>query len=484
MRLFQCLFHLKSVAWAALAVLPSLAGCSYTFNSDAAEVPLIGDPIPPSTYPKLNIDGAPISDLYVLKGADDVQWAVMLVAQASALLPPPFNTPSRGVARLTALDGTDRTEVITADQLLFGPKQIYLLDLPADGSATRLRLRVPGDSGGRELMMPPGPPILISSSSDAAFVYMVSKKDTTDYLVLRSDGSFQRRLPLPAGADIEHLFDTFRLFFDPSGDTLFSRDAEGHVVAHSTHAEEDVELGVVDSGIIFDSSRSTLIACGGSGLRRIPVDGSPPATLDAGPCQSDVLGDVAGTVVYHRDDGIYQIPELGGSPASLLQEPFGQVFTVASNLTMPSPIIYSLDSSVTYGSGIGDGWLGDWRFMNRGRRPGWSSDYRRVRWLENAARSDGSGDFMSAAIPGGEPLLLARNVRQYSEPVPGKVLAISNAAGKGAYNRLIVISETDRVAHWMVDSARQYTRIPGTSEVLVQIVNGQIGYDICRVPIP
>lgn len=474
----------KSVALAALAVLPALAGCSYTFDGDALEVPLVGEPVPASTYPKLNIDGAPISDVYVFKGADGAQWAMMLVAQAAALLPPPFNTPARGVARLTALDGTERTEVISASQLLFGPRLIYMLELSPDGSPTRLRVRMPGDSGGHELMMPPGTPILISSNNDAAFVYLISKMDTTGYLIVRSDGSYQRRVQLPPGSDIAHLFDTFRLFFDPEGDLLFSRDGDGRVIAHSTRAESDVDLGITEPSLIFDSSKKALLACGPGGLKRIPVDGSAGTTLDPSPCQGDVLGNIGGTVVYRRDGGIYQLPELGGTPTSMLSQPFGQVLAVSSNLAMSSPIIYSRDAAVTYGSGIGDGWLGDWRFMNRGRRPSWSSDYTRVRWLENAARSDGSGDFKSAPIPGGEPLLLARNVRQYSEPMPGKLLAISNAAGKGAYNRLIVLSETERVAHWMVDSARQYTRIPGTSDVLVQIVNGQIGYDIIRVPIP
>lgn len=478
-----------SIAAAALAAITTgtgtATGCSYTFDSSAVEVPLVGDPIPPSTYPKLNIDGAPISELYVMKGIDGVQWAIMFEAQAAALLPPPLNTPMRTVARLSAIDDTGRTELVTADEVLVSSKLIYLLDVPADETApVRLRLRAPGDSGGRELTMPPGSPELIASGNDAAFAYLPIKMDTTSYTVLRSDGSFQRQIPLPPGIDINHLFDTFRLFFDSMGDTLISRDSDGHVIAHSTRAETDTDLGITDPGLFFDSTRTGLISCGPGGLKRMPLSGSPATTLDPAACTPDIYGETGTTLIYHRDDGIYQIPELGGTPVSLLQPPFGQVYAISSNLTMPAPVIYSLDPPMTYGSGIGDGWLGDWRFMNRGRRPTWSGDYSRVRWLENSARSDGSGDFMSATIPGGDPLLLARNVRQFSEPYLGKVLAISNAAGKGAYNRLIVISEADRVAHWLVDSARQYTRVPGTNEVLVQIVNGQIGYDIVRVPIP
>ena len=66
----------------------------------------------------------------------------------------------------------------------------------------------------------------------------------------------------------------------------------------------------------------------------------------------------------------------------------------------------------------------------------------------------------------------------------GRVLAISNAAFKGTQNRLIVIDEVRRTARWVVDSARDFVRIPGTQELLVKIIVGQLGYDIRRVPIP
>ena len=34
------------------------------------------------------------------------------------------------------------------------------------------------------------------------------------------------------------------------------------------------------------------------------------------------------------------------------------------------------------------------------------------------------------------------------------------------------------------DSARDFLRIPGTEELLVKIIVGQLGFDIRRVPIP
>ena len=89
-----------------------------------------------------------------------------------------------------------------------------------------------------------------------------------------------------------------------------------------------------------------------------------------------------------------------------------------------------------------------------------------------------------AAQDSERPLLLAKNVRQWSEVTPGQVLAISNAAGRGIYNRLILIDEGQRQARYVIDSARDFLRIPGRDELIVQVVHGQTGFDIYRVPIP
>jgi hypothetical protein len=122
--------------------------------------------------------------------------------------------------------------------------------------------------------------------------------------------------------------------------------------------------------------------------------------------------------------------------------------------------------------------------MQRGRRPGFSLDHARLRWLENAARSDGSGDLSSATIADRTLLPIARNVRTFGELSDGRVLAISNAAFKGTQNRLIIVDEAAATARWVVDSARDYLMIPGTNDLIVKIVYGQLGYEIRRVPIP
>jgi hypothetical protein len=332
--------------------------------------------------------------------------------------------------------------------------------------------------------MPPGNALILPSAHDEAFVYIVSSADTRSYFVLRSDGSFQRELSLPSGVDVSHLFDKFRLFFDPHGELVISADGDGNMVAHDTRTQRDTPLGKLDPYISFDSRGEALLSCGDKGLVRAPLDGAAKLTLDT-VCSPDILRVVDGQVLYKRGKAIYRVPERGGVPEVAIAPPedreVGQLLLAAGGA-----LVYSLDPPLTYGAGIGDGYLRGEKYLQRGRRPSLTDGGARLRWLENAARSDSTGELMSAPVPKSDatPLLLARNVRQYAEVAPGKVLCVANANGKGAYNRIILVDERAMTARYVVDSARSFLRIPGTNDVLVQIVNGQIGYDIRRVPIP
>ena len=48
----------------------------------------------------------------------------------------------------------------------------------------------------------------------------------------------------------------------------------------------------------------------------------------------------------------------------------------------------------------------------------------------------------------------------------------------------LLIDENTRTASWVVESARDFVRIPNSSSVMAKIVNGQLGFDIHLVPIP
>ncbi|HEY7957327.1 MAG TPA: hypothetical protein VII38_18600, partial [Polyangia bacterium] len=147
-------------------------------------------------------------------------------------------------------------------------------------------------------------------------------------------------------------------------------------------------------------------------------------------------------------------------------------------------LAYSRDPQGRYAAGAGDGWLSDWRFMERGRGAGWSRDGKKLRWLEHAAQESGVGELLSATVPNGAPLHLALNVRQYDELSDGRVLACDDRAFRGIQNRVVVIDEQARTARWVASQAAEYVHIPGSSDLLIDVVSGPSTYDIVRVPVP
>ena len=147
-------------------------------------------------------------------------------------------------------------------------------------------------------------------------------------------------------------------------------------------------------------------------------------------------------------------------------------------------LVYSTDPQGRWANNASDGWLGDWQFMKRGRSVGFSFSGKRLRWLEGAATLNGSGDLLSAAGPGEEPLRLARNVTRYGELSDGRVLALSNAAFWGTQNRIIVIDEQTRTAAWVADSASAFMYVPGSRDLLVFLTTGGTSFDLVRVTIP
>jgi hypothetical protein len=457
-------------------------GCSYTLDDGGPELQLVGTAIEPSAFAKLNPDGVPINDVYVRRGTDGAPWAVLVTAPIVALPPPPIVDKQPTVVYLVPLSATAPTQTIRADQIMVSNRLLYLISIPTtDGAPLKLVLRQPGDDGvGRTLMMPPGGASIVPSPHDEAFIYLTNSDQTHSLLLLRSDGSFQRELPLPDGVDGTMVLSNVWLLFDDNGDHLITQTPDGTLISHSTTDETDVMLGTADHQLLVLGQGPAVIDCGPSGLVRIPIDGSPRLVLDATACQPDLLWLAQQKVFYKREDALYSVAELGGTPTKVADPPIEQLFGIGPD----GAVLYSKDPALLYGDGIGDGWIGGTQYLSRGRRPAWSADGSRLRWLESAARSDGSGELVSAILPSPQTTLLAHNVRQFQEVAPGRTLAISNASGRGVYNRLILIDENQQQAHWVVDSARAFAAIPGSTDVLASIVNGQIGYDVRRVQVP
>src|SRR5947209_4939561 len=50
--------------------------CSYTFDDQPPDIPLVGEPPDMSRFPRLN--RAPVDDAYIVYGIDNMPWAVLL----------------------------------------------------------------------------------------------------------------------------------------------------------------------------------------------------------------------------------------------------------------------------------------------------------------------------------------------------------------------------------------------------------------------
>src|SRR5207245_9125260 len=96
----------------------------------------------------------------------------------------------------------------------------------------------------------------------------------------------------------------------------------------------------------------------------------------------------------------------------------------------------------------------------------------------------GYGCLTSVLAPGGAPTLLGMNVHSFNELPDGRVLAIENAVYAGTWNRLVVIDEAAATKRWVVPQAADFLLVPGSQEIVADIVTGASGYDIVRVTAP
>lgn len=480
---------LRSSLPAVLSLISPLVGaCSFTFNAESPEVPLIGDPPPAGRFPRLN--RAPAGNLFLLPGADGAPWAVIDETPVRAGVPQIGGPRPQATAawRLVRLAPPAAEETLQATRIGLLARSVLLQDPAMDMKGpTRIAIHRPGDTGKDQVLsVPAGRLMFLADAQDLVLAVWVLDKTTTTYQVFRRDGTYLRTLAVPPGLDPERPFDRGRLVFDSTADYLFAQDAGGLVVAHGTIKERDVDLGAQPRGFLPDPAQPALLACDDGGLRRVAADGSGAKELDPAPCEPGLLRLLGDSLLTGGAPSpraavreVRQVPLAGGPARVLLRAALEQV------LALDGPdrqVVYSRDPASRYDVGVGDGWLGDWRFMERGRSVTFSADGTRLRWLEDAATSEKVGELLSAQLPGGAPLHLAFNVGRYSEVAPGKVLAIANAAYKGTQNRLILIDEAARRARWVVDSARDYTPIPGSNDLLVRTVTGP-GFDVVRVPL-
>ena len=480
--------------WQVAGLALCLTGCSWVFDDSAPELPLVGDPPVMERYLRLNQKTA--RDVFLLLDAADKPWAVIPELPSLPVgLPEGITLPNLPeTLRLVRLDPQEDPQTSTtypSQYLQATLRSLYVMVVPAlldpsikDKSVVLSRIR-PGEPPQLFEPFPEGTPVLLVSGNEQVGVMISQSSKAKSLRAFRMDGSGDKReLPIPEGIDPAKPFDKGRYQLVSSGEQLIVQDASDNITLYETRSGGGARsLGKLSRSWILDGSHKALLTCSDAGLARQPIDGSAKVLLDPDPCATDTFRIVQlqgeRLVLYRSGDGLRQVPEDGSVAPTVLIESIGQLLAIGPG----GEFLYSRDSAQTYGAGIGSGFLGDRQVIERGRRPAWSADRSRLRYLEWAARSDNAGDFHSRLLRTDEVMRLARNVRQFGELGDGRVLAASNSVPRGTHNRIIVIDEQQKQARWVADSSREFLFVPGSSDLLVKVVIGQTGWDIRRVPI-
>lgn len=446
------------------------AGCTFTLDGSAPDVPLLLDLPDTTRFTKLN--RAPMDDYYYVIGADGSYWMVY------------SEPPRQRVVRVS--DPTDEEELPTDKHINVTPLWWTFFTVThsdSDDQPVTLTIRSAGQKTPAQVYtFPPGPELLIPyGSGGEIFLYWVRKEDTKTFQIIQRSGG-SRTLDVPKGLDPQNPQDKGWLQFNGAGDILFTRDADGRVVAHSTKIDKDVDLGVRPPGLRMDETGRALYYCDNAGLHSLGYDGTFEVILDPDPCSFRLSSQSGRNLLYQSVDGLRRVPLDGsGPPQYVLPSTVQRLLTSHKDWGY----VYSLVPSGQYVNNVGDGWIKGRQFMERGRQVSFSRDGKKLRWIERAAQLSGSGDLLSAPASGeAAPLVLAHNVRTYSELSDGRILAVANYAFRGVQNRIIVIDEAQRVAQVVAEGADSFGFLPDTTDILVTRLLGTDTFDLLRVPLP
>lgn len=455
------------------------AGCTYEWNDGAPALPLSGEAPPLSSLHRLNTMVSGRASL--MTGPDGAAWAAFCEFWDAGSSSTARNCKRMHLARL---DGTAGDEVRLADAFSLQGQELYEMRDDTTAMTRTVTLHQPGNAAGDvAFVMPAGKALLYVNDDGASdvFVYWLEDPATTSYTVFRRDRAEQRSFPIPDSVDPTAPDDQSQFDFQLTSDgaTLVVRDPDTTMTAYSTLDSGMQSLGARPFDFFIDNPHQAVLTVGDDGFRSVPLGGGPDLVLSSDsfdPSTLLILGDDA----YYTDAGLWHVP-LDGSAAAQLVAPDAQRLWV----TGPAPqIATSRDPGNRYAGGAGDGWVGDWQFMQRGRVVRWSGDGTRIRFLEHAATLGVYGDLTSVLVPGGAPSTLGLNVHSYAELPDGRLLAVENAVYAGDWNRLVVIDEAAQTKHWVVPSAADFFLVPGGGPIVADVVSGASGFDIFAVPAP
>jgi hypothetical protein len=420
-------------------------GCSLTFDGSQAYPPLDGQP--PSLLGLQTLSVTSVQTISVID-ADGVPWAVIYE---------PSDISASGPLRLVKLAdpivdtlydaGSSAVQVSLHRLYVFGGGNVDIVR-PDDPVSI---VSFPSPVGGRDHL---------AASDRALMVLPVPTGSDALLAIMRSDGSYQRTVPFQPGS---------AALITPGGDWVLTYDGT-RWTAHLTSAELDVPLDATESLPVLDDVRQQLVECGAGGVRAVPYGGAPARVLDDQPCvrlppaiDEAGLPVIAGdSLLYWTNEGASVVPLDGSAPSRQVVPLFARVLAFAD-----AGVAFSRDGTHAFFGEAGDGWVGAWRFMERGRSAAFARAAPALRWIEHAANDVESGELRVAPTLGGAVGHLARNVSEFDELDDGRVIAESNRAwDDDVYSRVIVIDEAAGRARWVGEGVKSYTLLPGQRAVL------------------
>lgn len=259
-------------------------------------------------------------------------------------------------------------------------------------------------------------------------------------------------------------------------DSLFFIDLDGYVLRYaiSRRAVQPLGYRLSPDGYVvgLDPQRGAILTCDWDGLRSITIrDTEWERTGKARPREQRVLDPTRclaaapeltvrrGFINYFTDGDIRSARLDGTQPPVPLTSRDTQVVWSLCRGENRAAAAYSMDPPERYGKGVGDAWLGGWRFAEHAREVRLTPDCEQLHWKEYAANLRKLGELRAAPLsaPGATPLRLARNVSWYQELPDGRLLAASDAAVIDPSNKLVLIDKERRTADWLLSGVTAVT---------------------------
>ena len=516
--------------WLLTAVAGVGGGCSQVLDPDVLDVAPLPDLPMPST--SLQIRGT-IKESALLQGADGSPWVAVKLTDVPGLVVQQLAAP---FAR----------QLLPVDKVLYagGPAQSMctVVKQPLDGSYL-VSLRRPGDGSALPVQLAGSPAVLCGQRTLAAYA---TGLEPTHLDVLRRKPSgevVKFNLPWPRGANPD--WDQGPRGFDDNEQVLVAIDGDYRTLIYYLDTGERVDLGPVYLGgpaggqyiyvdyegflhaFVFAEKRAldlgfrlspdgqlmgldidnlAVLTCDWDGLRAIAIRparrGDPVVAtqrlLDREACHAEysTLNARSGSLAYNHGAELRSVALDGSSPPRVLNvQGSQQIF----NICQDQAVAYSLDPPDRYGKGVGDGWVGGFRFMERGRDARFAPDCQRLRFKEHAATLRKLGELRSLILPpGGDwatapELRLARNVGFYQEQPDGRLLVADNLAVIGEQNRVSLIDEDRRSTQLVLHGVGSVTAalplgayFPGVHDVLLEVDTPELDNlrYLVYVPIP